>query len=282
MKPLVRILIATGAVAASTGLVALGFDIKTGLSRIDRRLHLVEASAKQATTEHSGVLASIRTMASSASDASEAARKISEQSLLMFSSKALAGCESAGCHHAAVRHYAISAHIDQTTGPRYIVVGDSITEGAVLPTVCGHAAINAGIGGANAATFAWTADRLIARAAPAAVVIALGTNNALSGTPETFGDHMATLLGALGRSMPVLVMPIPETSNVPRAAAFNAVLREVVSRSSARLLDSVAGIETTDGIHPSAAGYRGWLASLTAGLGPALCPRTALQSPPVH
>jgi len=48
-----------------------------------------------------------------------------------------------------VRQFVIRAHLSHAVSP-VVVFGDSISEAAVLPSaICGHAVVNAGIGGAG-------------------------------------------------------------------------------------------------------------------------------------
>src|SRR5579859_4233191 len=67
-----------------------------------------------------------------------------------------------------------------------IVLGDSITEASTLPrSLCGHALVNAGLDGASTASDlgTWLLDVLNGRRA-AAILVALGTNDALQGREQ--------------------------------------------------------------------------------------------------
>src|SRR5258708_40006629 len=81
--------------------------------------------------------------------------------------------------HATTRHFVI-----QSTLARFddaiVVLGDSIVEASTLPrSLCGHAIVNAGIGGASTASSlgAILSQSLAGRRA-ALVVVSLGTNDA--------------------------------------------------------------------------------------------------------
>jgi hypothetical protein len=82
-----------------------------------------------------------------------------------------------------VRLFAIRSQIAQADQP-VIVVGDSITEGAPLPSsICGHEVIDAGIGGMTSQSYLPLARQFLTSEA-SLIVVALGTNDSTIVSPE--------------------------------------------------------------------------------------------------
>jgi hypothetical protein len=66
------------------------------------------------------------------------------------------------------------------------VIGDSITENALLPSeICGRRVINAGIGGFTAGDYLPFAKEIMPTAAAVLTVVAIGTNEAYKGVTAT-------------------------------------------------------------------------------------------------
>jgi len=177
-------------------------------------------------------------------------------------------CSDVPCERFAMRGWAIENAISQGDGtPRYLAIGDSITEGALLPDICGRRPINAGIIGATVKTFEKLGPRLADMAKPDFIIVALGTNDALhsvSGFPERLSALVASL-----KQWPVIVVPLPPGEDVQDAAAFNAAIA-TLQVPKAKPLDRV---ETTDGIHLTTADYAAWKDSIVAAASGAICPR---------
>ena len=177
-------------------------------------------------------------------------------------------CSDVPCERFAMRGWAIENAIQQgDKAPRYLAIGDSITEGALLPEICGRRPINAGIIGATVKTFERLGPRLADMAQPDFIILALGTNDALRSV-RGFPEQLAALVGALKR-WPVIVVPLPPGEDVKDAAAFNAAIA-ALQVPKAKPLDRV---ETTDGIHLTPAAYAAWKDSIVAAASGAICPR---------
>ena len=97
----------------------------------------------------------------------------------------------------------------------FIVLGDSITEASTLPrSTCDHALVNAGLDGASTASDlgTWLIEVLEGRRA-GAIVVALGTNDALQGREQKeFEANYARLLAQLkGSADHLVVLGIPSS-----------------------------------------------------------------------
>jgi hypothetical protein len=178
----------------------------------------------------------------------------------LHSRRAWALCNDVPCAHFNARLMAIESHIAQNQAEHvYLAIGDSITELADLPTICGRRPINAGIGGATSTTFIELGRRLSDLSKPEFVIIALGTNDAIHGRIDVFKDRMIKLIDSL-HPLPVLIVPLPPSRSVPSVGAFNAVISNL-PEPKANSLISVENI--SDGIHLSATDYKQWKASIS-------------------
>jgi len=96
--------------------------------------------------------------------------------------------------HGATRQVIIASTLARVDDP-IVVLGDSIVEGSTLPrSLCGHAIVNAGIGGASTASHLGSVlkEALAAKRA-ALIIVSLGTNDAavpmsVSNTGLTIAD----------------------------------------------------------------------------------------------
>lgn len=177
-------------------------------------------------------------------------------------------CGDVACAHYNVRRQVIESVIGQSRpGKTYLALGDSMIELADLPMICGRKPINAGIGGATAATFAEMASRFERMAQPDFIVISLGTNDASRGRQDVFKIEMRRILSSL--SAPALLIPVPSVPGVPKHAQFNAILAELATP----MAPPAAPVETTDGIHLTAAAYAQWKANLHAAADTFICPK---------
>jgi len=177
-------------------------------------------------------------------------------------------CSDVPCERFVMRGWAIENAIRQGDGtPRYLAIGDSITEGALLPEICGRRPINAGIIGATVKTFEKLGPRLAAMAQPDFIILALGTNDALHSV-SGFPEKLAALIASL-KQWPVIVVPLPPGEDVNDVATFNAAIA-ALAVPKAKPLERV---ETTDGIHLTTADYAAWKASIVAAASAAVCPR---------
>jgi lysophospholipase L1-like esterase len=165
-----------------------------------------------------------------------------------------------------------------------IVLGDSIVESSTLPrSACGHAIVNAGLNGASTASDlgTWLAAALADKRA-AAIIVALGTNDALTSAPseKAFEERYAALLGELsGLTKHLAVLAIPAVETRERVTAqmqkeimasidrLNAVLPDVAKRANATFLPlpEMPSPHTIDGVHLDAGGYRVWDKAIMGG-----------------
>lgn len=183
-----------------------------------------------------------------------------------------------GYTHVDVRLFIIRSQMDQVELP-IILLGDSITEAAVLPpTICGHPLINAGIGGMDAETYRVLARSLFDNRRAALFIVALGTNDAAKGsTPARFRDAYISLAAFLKpRADKILfagIPPITETGTLAQryfdadlAQQADQTIRAVASDELTGFVDfrtvMSTGDLTLDGVHLNAAGYRLWNAAL--------------------
>ena len=157
-----------------------------------------------------------------------------------------------------------------------IVLGDSIVEASTLPrSICGHAIVNAGLNGASTASDLgnWLAPSLDGKRA-ALIVVALGTNDALTGqSVQDYQDRYRSLLALLSKLTPRLVVlgvpPLEAQGRMTVAMrdeamktidAYNSVLPDLAARNGATFtaLPAMPGPHTIDGVHLNADGYLAW------------------------
>lgn len=185
-----------------------------------------------------------------------------------------------------ILHYTLS-RLDQPI----VIVGDSITEASTLPrTFCGHPVVNAGLDGALTSSDlgTWLIDVLGGRRA-AAILVALGTNDALQGrSAQAFEASTTSLLAQLGSAtdrLAVLGIPAIEVrervtaelqkETMSRIDAFNALLPALAKKSGAAFtaLPPMGSPHTIDGIHLDASGYAVWDAAVLKGVSGICSPR---------
>ncbi len=177
-------------------------------------------------------------------------------------------CFDVPCEHLRIRMPAIESHIAQNSSlPVYIVIGDSITEYAILPELCGRKPINAGVGDSSVLSFIPHAQRLARLAKADFIVITLGTKDALTGRNDQFRPLMDQLLRTLS-DFRTLLVPLPPGPAVKEAAKFNAMLAEIGMPMAAALRH----VDTTDGIHLTASSYVEWKQTLVDAAARYVCP----------
>lgn len=169
-----------------------------------------------------------------------------------------------------------------------IFLGDSITQRAPLPTrICGHPTVNAGISGTDAATYLSLLDT-IGDFRGAAIIVALGTNNAKTiNTADFAGDYAALLKTLTARAPIVLLVGLPPIEDGSEAADFDPraaqrINREIqlfADRAGSPFVDVRAAMSvdhplTIDGVHPSSEGFKIWLQAIETKLASAIrCPQ---------
>ena len=157
-----------------------------------------------------------------------------------------------------------------------IFLGDSITRRAPLPAqICGHPTVNAGISGTDAMTYLSLLDT-IGDFRGAAIIVALGTNNAKRNNTADFASDYAALLKTVAARAPIILLvglpPIEdgtEASDFDRRAAerINREIQVFADRTASPFVDVRAAMSadrplTIDGVHPSPEGFKAWLRAI--------------------
>ena len=174
------------------------------------------------------------------------------------------------------------AKMNGVNGPFIVIIGDSLTKNKHLPaSVCGMPLINAGIDGSRASTFIPFAEEMTAlKLSPALVVIALGINDAVSIYRTDFKATYGLLIDSLPRSSIALATLAPvDTNRLPAKMldpstirSIDATIMEIAASRGAPVINlgAIAGLETRDGIHPTASTYYLWVAVIVSGIERAL------------
>lgn len=187
--------------------------------------------------------------------------------------------------HTATRQFVIRSTLARVDDA-IVVLGDSIVEASTLPrSLCGHAIVNAGIGGASTASHLgeFLAEALGGKRA-ALVVVSLGTNDAaIPASVVQYGSNYRALLTELAALTPrsaVAAIPPPEAGleeakKVSMAVidSYNAILPDLAKEARAAFipLPDMPEHHTIDGIHLNAAGYEVWDQAILQGIESALC-----------
>lgn len=193
--------------------------------------------------------------------------------------------------HRRVRQLVLYYTLQRIDDP-IIVLGDSIVEASTLPrSICGRSIVNAGLNGASTASDlgSWLSPTLDGRKA-AAIVISLGTNDALVTDPQSkqkFADRYGALLAQLStltsRLVVVEVPPVEAAGRMTSALRdevmgtinnFNSILPDLAKRGGATfvLLPAMPAPHTIDGVHLNAAGYLAWDKAVLQGAA-MICPQ---------
>ena len=163
-------------------------------------------------------------------------------------------CDNIPCFHLSVRRRVIESVIAQRGQiPSYLMIGDSITEMAELPSICGRLPINAGIGAATTKTFRTEAARFAELSKPDFVIVALGGNDALTGQFEGFRERYDALSKSL-QPKRVIVIPVPPSSGIPNIQRIN----DEIAALRVPKAGTLERVETIDGIHLAASSYIEW------------------------
>jgi len=164
--------------------------------------------------------------------------------------------------HEFLRTLVVQHQAEQMPPGRIMLVGDSLTELAEVPELCGRRTFNVGIAGSTAGDWVPLLPGLIARAKPSAVVIGLGMNDAthkISTPIAVWEDNFDQLLATIGKR-PALVMAVPVIEpakglgpaiDLKRRKAINDSARRLAIRHGFRFSESPLSVrgETFDGIH---------------------------------
>jgi hypothetical protein len=167
-----------------------------------------------------------------------------------------------------------------------VVLGDSIVEMSTLPrSLCGHAIVNAGIGGASTeSNLGSILKESLGNKRAAAIVVSLGTNDAaIPNSVERYRSNYRALLTELATLAPritVMAIPLPEAGleeakkvSLATIDSYNATLPGLAEEARAIFIPLPAMPErhTIDGIHLNAAGYEIWDRAILRGVESAIC-----------
>jgi lysophospholipase L1-like esterase len=178
--------------------------------------------------------------------------------------------------HSEVRQFVIRSQLQQAGAGAVVVIGDSITESALLPSeICGRRVINAGIGGFTAGDYLPFAKQIMPTAGAVLTVVAIGTNEAYKGaTPQPSYGELIDLIRQHSEKVILAGIPPFDMSGELAKAYFEPASGDAVDdsiRHSAMtrnlpfvdLRHDINGEKLTiDGIHLNAAGYAQWRAAL--------------------
>src|SRR5258708_2217624 len=169
--------------------------------------------------------------------------------------------------HTRARQFVIQSTLDRFPDP-IVVLGDSIVEGSTLPrSLCGHAIVNAGIGGASTTSDLGTMlAKSLGDKRAALIIVSLGTNDAgVSRSKQTFRTNYNTLLHQISSLAPrraVMAIPMVEGDAATNATIndYNAILPDIAKEAGASFaaLPTMPVPHTFDGVHLNAAGYETW------------------------
>jgi len=187
--------------------------------------------------------------------------------------------------HRTMRQFMVYLTLQRVTDP-IIVLGDSNAEASTLPrSACGHPIVNAGLSGASLASElpGWLAPALANKPA-FAIIVALGTNDALASAPvakQIFQQNYDSQLRELSRlTTRLFVLDIPPVEARGRFSPdmqqrimatirdYGSVLPELAARNRASFLPlpEMAAPFTIDGVHLGTEGYRAWDAAIMQGV----------------
>lgn len=163
---------------------------------------------------------------------------------------------------------------------KVVVLGDSMTELAMLNDVCGEQALNAGVSGAQVRQLIGLARDLSEVVRPDEFVIAVGTNDSRYRDPTSEADFNRSfhelIVAARATGARVSLLDIPPVGKFDKAALFDADLVAIHNRHIhsvglpvGHVWRAMAGPDgmlptpmTDDGVHPNARGYQPWHAEL--------------------
>ena len=173
-----------------------------------------------------------------------------------------------GHEHSDVRVFMIRSQIDQAGPDPIVFVGDSITEAARLPAeICGHPVVNAGIGGATISGIRQALYR-IGEFSAAAIVVAIGTNDAIAEPP--IDQSFRFLLDELRtRSSHLVIVGIPpigqaEALDPVKGSEVNETIARIAGKGFVNVRQALVGSDLLgDGVHLNPRGYRIWLPIVT-------------------
>jgi hypothetical protein len=182
-----------------------------------------------------------------------------------------------GLDHYAARKDAILAQVRQHRSYDYAIIGDSITEYAHVPSLCGKSAFNAGIGGARIGDAAGLMAELSPILKANTIILAIGINDAVaaqkrSDTIRADFERLVRLAKDTGAEVfaatvgPVDMMKPEGAARDPGlVSTINAQI--ISSTEDKRLIDLSATLkadDTRDGVHLTEVGARRWRSAIEA------------------
>jgi lysophospholipase L1-like esterase len=188
-----------------------------------------------------------------------------------------------GSDRIAARVVMIRSQPAQAEAP-IVVVGDSLTEAALLPSsICGHPLVNAGIGGVTVSSYLPLATDLLSNREVPLVVIELGTNDStkVSSRSESFVNAYRSLANFLAQhsaqQLFVGLTPVDVTGALasqyfdgPLMDEHNIAIRTLAKERGIDFVDVRSGMPATgmtvDGIHLKKEGYKIWTNSVLIGV----------------
>jgi lysophospholipase L1-like esterase len=187
--------------------------------------------------------------------------------------------------HGPTRQLIIASTLARVDDP-IVILGDSIVEASTLPrSLCGHAIVNAGIGGTSTSSHLGEIlkEALDGKRA-ALVVVSLGTNDAAKPySVEQYRSNYLALLTELAALTPrraIAAIPPPEAGleeakkvNFALIDSYNAILPALAKEARAEfiILPAMPEHHTLDGVHLNRAGYEVWDRAILDGIESALC-----------
>jgi lysophospholipase L1-like esterase len=187
--------------------------------------------------------------------------------------------------HFYLRELAILSQAAEIDHPVALMLGDSITEFAYLPSICRGTILNAGVAGATLANTFDLSQRILKLIRPSKIIIAIGTNDAqtaIETSPDIFASRYGSLVEkarATGAELyvaniPPIALEGQRVVDPTRILKLNQIIENVSKATDAPLIDLFGGMQpvngflpsalTTDGIHLTPAGYNRWLRTLSS------------------
>jgi GDSL-like Lipase/Acylhydrolase family len=193
-----------------------------------------------------------------------------------------------GLDHYVARKDAILAQVRQNQSYDYAIIGDSITEQAYVPSLCGKSVFNAGIGGARIRDAAALMAELSPILRANTIILAIGINDTITTQKRNDtiqADFERLVRSAKGTGAEVFAATVgPVDITKPDGAAhdpglinaINAQIRSSIEED--RLIDLNANLkvdETRDGVHLTESGAQSWRSAIEA----AICPSWSFAHP---
>ena len=175
-----------------------------------------------------------------------------------------------GAPHTPVRLIMAERQAETAPDGVIVLVGDSIAEMSWMPSLCGRTVLNAAIGGTGVLEAAQAIALVKAHVRPAAVIIAVGVNDASrerSFDAVAWRDTLQRAVAAAAPAKVLLVEPLPVEASKPLGTAqFNVgrlgEIRRMVRAARLPFIPAPAAVATYDGVHPTTAERQAWVRRL--------------------